>query len=213
MYQEMSEEAEIVDNSSTSHPDHRISPWPEHIKILMKGMWLNSMPPSKIAETINGMGVLGKPVHANTISQYFSAEKRKDPSILVEREKTKQELVEAATTAVSEMRDTILGKIKESTLLVFNEATDKLPKSIRHTLQLLDEHEGDPRALREITITLKMQIDILSKLSGADIMQRVQEYRGKKLVDVEFHGQFDDPDGAPKNVTPAVVEIEGWVHR
>lgn len=200
-------EPEEAEQSKNGWPEHKVGPWPEHVKVLIKGMWLNCIPPAQIAERINALGVLSKPIHANTISQFFTTEKKKDPSIVEKRIEMKTALVEASEQAVAEMHQSYLGKIKESTILVFSEVTDRQPKVIRDILDLLDG-EDDPKIIRELSVALKIHVDVLSKLSGADIAARVQEYRGKKLIDVEFHGQEED---GPRNVTPSVVDVDGWI--
>lgn len=190
-------------------PAHKMAPWPDHVKVLIEGLWINGLPPLKIAERINEMGVLSKPIHANTISQYMSTLRKKKPEILQARTENIQEFKEAAVEAAGQIKENILGRIKESTMIVTSEVTDKLPNVIRNFLSHLENasEDDDPKIAREWVMSLKMATDILSKFGGLDVANRILEHRGKKLVDLEFDGP---PEDGPKNVTPAVVEIEGW---
>lgn len=187
----------------------KMPPYPDHVKELIKGMWMNGMQPAKIAERINEGGFLSKPVHPNSISQFLSQERRKNPKIAETREETIKELNEAAVDAVATVKGQIIGAIKESTMIVAGEVVDRLPKVIRNVMEHLEDcaQDDDPKTVREYAITLKMLTDMLSKLGGIDLAQRVAEFRGKRLVDLEFDGPKESD---LKNATPAVVEIEGW---
>lgn len=204
----MSEDSE-EDKNSTGWPEHKMGPWPEYVKTLVRSLWVNGMTPAKIAEKVNEMGVLSKTVHANTISQFMSATKRKDPSILEQRKENIIEFNQVAEEAAAEVKANIINGIKSTTLAIVSEVTDKLPGTIRETMLMLEQAESI-KDMREASVALKIQVDVLSKLSGVDIAQRLNEYRGKKEIDLEFAPKSPDEQNG-NNATPAVVPVEGWV--
>lgn len=186
---------------------HVEGPIPDFIKELMRGFWVNNVSPSKIAQIVNDMGVLSYQIHGNTVSQFISGESKRNPEIKEERVAVKEELVQASKDAVVSMRQHVIGKIKDTSLAVVDEVTDTLPTTIRNILAQLNDEDLKPSTIRELSVAMKIQIDVLDKLSGMDAARQLYIYEGKKRLDQQY-GPVQPED--LKNVTPTVVQVSGW---
>lgn len=201
------EEESSKDSAAPSWPEHKMGTWPDWVKELIVGMWTAGTQPKNIAQKVNELGVLSNKVNGHGVSQFLTNYKKSNPEILDKRKESKEELLQVAKELGPQIRQNIVGRMREATLKVIDEVQDGQPDVIRDIMEQL-KYAEKPQTLRELSTSLNIQMNILERLSGISAARDLAIYEEKKRIDEKYRPNQEGDDA--KKAGSSVVEVDGW---